>query len=259
MMRKIRGIVLKRMALGEQDKIVTVFTREAGKLRAVAKGARSARSRISGATEPFTIVDALLSEGNRLPVFGQAEVREAFPKLRTDYALVLRATYLCELLDRVTEDQDPHAELFDVVVRGLYHLPEALQPDFVVHSTEIRILEAAGYAPRLDACVTCGLRFEGRAVPMAFAPARGGVLCGDCSETSGGHFVPCDRNTIQCFDRLALAEDTRTLLSGELPTAAMAKVHRLVREHLRHRLDRELKSSSFLDALRLDEAGEDLP
>lgn len=247
------------MALGEQDKIVTVFTRESGKVRVVAKGARAARSRISGATEPFCVIEGLVSEGNRLPVLSQAEVREAFPKLRTDYALVLRATYLCELLDRVTEDADPHVELFDHLVRGLYHLPEAVQPDFVVHATEIRMLDSAGYAPRLDACVACGGVFRNSAPPVAFAPARGGALCADCAEAAGPGLVPCDGAALRAFDRLALAEDTRELLGGELPPATMGTIHRLVREHLRQRLDRELKSSGFLDALRLDETEQPSP
>ena len=244
------------MALGEQDKIVTLFAREAGKIRVVAKGARAARSRISGATEPFTVVEALISEGNRLPVLGQAEVREAFPKLRTDYSLMLRATYLCELLDRVTEDSDPHPDLFDIVVRGLYHLTEALQPDFVLHATEIRVLDAAGYAPRLDLCIACGGGFGRGRNPIAFAAARGGILCAECAEGAGGGLVPCDAATLRAFDRLAMAEDTRDLLGGELPPKIMGMVHRLIREHLRQRLDRELKSSEFLDALRLDEAEE---
>src|SRR5215468_2707066 len=97
------GLVLHRLNLGETDKILTLYTREHGKLSAVAKGARRAGSRLSGATELFTDSKFLLATGKTLDIVTQCEIRESFPALRNDLERLARATYFCELLDRMTQ------------------------------------------------------------------------------------------------------------------------------------------------------------
>lgn len=250
---KARALVLRRIPLGEKDKIVTLLTREAGKLRAVAKGARGANSRLSGATEPLTVFEGLLSSGNRLDVLSQAEVRETFGSLRTDYGLVLRATYLCEVVDHLVLDRDPQPEVFDVLVAGLYLLPGARQPDFVLHAIELQLLGLLGYEPRLGACMRCDQPF-GKLRPVAFFPGYGGVLCSPCTELLTDRWIPCGPGILSAIDRLSTVTDTREMLGGELSAAVLGPVHRILRAHLKARLDRELRSSAFLDAYRLEEA-----
>src|SRR5581483_4451126 len=103
---KATGLVLHRLNLGETDKILTLYTREHGKLSAVVKGARRPTSRLSGATELFTLSRLLLATGKSLDIVTQCEIRETFPRLRADLDLLARATYFCELLDRLTLERD---------------------------------------------------------------------------------------------------------------------------------------------------------
>ncbi len=251
---KARALVLRRIPLGEKDKIVTLLTREAGKLRAVAKGARGTSSRLSGATEPLTVFEGLFSSGNRLDILSQAEVRETFGALRTDYGLLLRATYLCEIVDHLVLDHDPQPDVFDVLVTGLYLLPGARQPDFVLHAIELQLLGLLGYEPRLGACMRCDGGFGKHLRPVAFFPGYGGVLCGACTALLSERWIPCGPDVLAAIDRLATITDTRELLGGELTGTVMGPVHRILRAHLKARLDRELRSSAFLDAYRLEEA-----
>src|SRR5579862_2141676 len=104
---KSTAIVLHRTNLGETDRILTLLGRETGKLNAVAKGARGPKSRLSGVSELFTHSRILLAAGRNLDIVSQGEIRESFPALRTDLALMARATYLCELTDRLTEEREP--------------------------------------------------------------------------------------------------------------------------------------------------------
>src|SRR5579862_3611183 len=92
------SLVLHRLNLGENDRILTLYTREHGKLSAVAKGARRATSRLVGATELFTQARVLLATGRSLDILTQCEIRASFPALRNDLERLARATYLCELL-----------------------------------------------------------------------------------------------------------------------------------------------------------------
>ncbi len=159
------GLVLHRINLGETDKILTLYTRERGKLSAVAKGARRVTSRFSGATELFTVSRLLLATGKSLDIVTQCEIAESFPGLRADLPRLVRATYFCELLDRLTLEHDATAseELFDLTVSALYLLERAeAYPDSIVHSYEMRLMAALGYAPVLDHCVVCGNPLERR-------------------------------------------------------------------------------------------------
>src|SRR5688572_12551465 len=90
---KEEAIVLRRLSTGETDRILTLFSRDRGKLSAIAKGARGPRSRLAGATEPFTHFTGLLAQGQNLDVLTQAEVQNAFMGLRKDLVRVAYAAY----------------------------------------------------------------------------------------------------------------------------------------------------------------------
>src|SRR5579863_4167977 len=116
---KADAIVLHRTNLGETDKILTLLCRENGKLGAVAKGSRRPGSKLSGATELYTYSRFLLAIGKNLDIVSQCEIRESFPALRGDLALLSRATYLCELTDRLVEEREPNPEVFDMLLSAL--------------------------------------------------------------------------------------------------------------------------------------------
>lgn len=248
---KTRALVIKRIPLGEKDKIVTLYTREYGKLSAVAKGARRTTSRLSGATEPLMFLHGLLAEGMNLDIVTQADVRESFPGLRADFGLFLRATYACELLDRLTVERDPQSEYFDLLLSTLYILQRAKDPDAAIHAYELKLMALAGYEPRLDACIRCESLFGGDVTEAAYSPARGGVLCDACSaqtkeETFG--FSPASADWMR---RLGDIDDARALAALEIPTQVTPEINRALRAHLRYRLERDVRSTAFLDAFRV--------
>src|SRR5438105_7819952 len=110
------------MDLGEADRIVTLYTRDAGKVRAVAKGVRRAVSRSAGHLEPFTLSDVLFAVGRELDVISQADTLEAFRGVREDLDLTTHAYYLAEVVDLLTEDRMENRAVFDALVGGLRDL-----------------------------------------------------------------------------------------------------------------------------------------
>jgi DNA repair protein RecO (recombination protein O) len=249
----VHALVLRRIPLGEKDKLVTLFSRERGKLRAVGKGARKPTSKLAGGTEPLMLVRALLSEGHSLEIVSQVEVRESFPLLRGDYGLFLRATYACELLEKCTEERDPAPESFDLLLSTLYVLQRAIQPDGTLHAFELQLMAAIGYEPRLDACIRCDRPFGPTLPSAAFSAMRGGVLCDDCAAGARDETLPCDPATRLALIELADNDDARRLAALELPLERLARIRRILRAHLRLRLERDVRSTAFLDALRLEE------
>ncbi len=244
------GLVLHRLNTGETDKILTLYTREQGKLSAIAKGVRKAGNRISGATELFTETRFLLATGKSLEVVQQAEIQQTFPGIRLDLDKMARATYLCELLDRLTAESDAlqSAEIYDLTLSALYLLQRTdSYPDAVVHAYELRLLAAIGYAPALENCARCGEPLQGRQV--GFSPAIGGALCNaDRYRADDAH--PLSFDALKLLQTLASTEPEQLLSLQPAPRTA-GEVVRAMRWYIRYRSDRDLKSLTFLDTLRM--------
>lgn len=249
---KTRALVLRRIPLGEKDKIVTLFSREFGKLRAVAKGARKPTSKLAGASEPLLLLRASLAEGASLDVLSEAEVRESFSLIKANYGLFLRASYACELLEKVMEERDPHPESFDLLLSTLYILQRAVQPDTALHAYELQLLAQIGYEPQLHACVRCECLFAKDNPPVGYSAARGGALCIPCTEFLGSEAAPCEATTVLVLEQLMGLTDAHTLANLQLPESTVGEISRLLRSHLRYRVEREIKAIGMLDAFRLD-------
>jgi DNA repair protein RecO (recombination protein O) len=248
------GLVLRRIPLGEKDKIITLYTRERGKVRAVAKGARKTTSKLAGGSEPLMLVRALLSEGQSLDVLSQAEVRESFPLIRGEWERFLRATYACELLDRLTEEADPEEGVFELLLNTFYTLQRATQPDLALHAFELHLMARVGYEPQLFGCVQCERSWEPPGfVPVAYSPVRGGALCEGCADASREEPLACTSATVALLLTLATLTEPKALAALTTDPQTLKQSNRVLRAHLKLRLERAIKSTEFLDALRLEE------
>ncbi|MGL5811623.1 MAG: DNA repair protein RecO [Nocardioides sp.] len=173
------GVVLRTHKLGEADRIVTLLTRENGKVRAVAKGVRRTTSRWGSRLEPFTHVDLQFAEGRTLDVITQAETLSPFSAgLGSDYERYTAGTAMLEAAERlVIEDKQPALQQFLLLVGGLRAMVTGGHgPSQVLDSFLLRSLAVAGYAPSFDDCARCGTAGRHR----WFNPAAGGVLCAGC-------------------------------------------------------------------------------
>ena len=125
------GVVLRTHKLGEADRIITLLTRQNGRVRAVAKGVRRTKSRFGGRLEPFTHVDVLIHPGRSLDVIQQAEVIRAYgTPLVIDYPKYTAGTAMLETAERFTPvEKEPAIRQFLLLIGGLRALGEALEPD----------------------------------------------------------------------------------------------------------------------------------
>ena len=170
------GIVLRTAKLGEADRIITLFTRGHGKVRAVAKGVRRTKSRFGARLEPFMRVSLLLAEGRSLDNVSQAEAIAAYAgAISGDYEAYRAANVICETLnDLVTTEHEPQPAQYQLVVGALHALAaRAHHAQTICESYVLRALALAGWTPRLHACVVCG-RTDGLTF---FSSAAGGAMC----------------------------------------------------------------------------------
>lgn len=121
---KTKAISLKNIPFGEADKLVTLFTREHGKIKAIAKGARRVPSRLGGRVETFTYANYFMANGRSLDIISQCEVIETFQRLREDPEALPAGLYILKLVDLGTVEGQYHPELFDLLLQSLYRLKQ---------------------------------------------------------------------------------------------------------------------------------------
>ena len=255
------AIVLRRLHFGETDNILTLYSRERGRISAIAKGARKPISRLSGATEALTCVRFGLATGSTMDIVTQAEVKESFPLLRHDLHRLAHGMYFAELLASFVAEEDPNPDLFDLLMAGLFLLQMVDPPETGARWFELRLLEELGYSPLLEECAVCHAPIALKSSPeadCAFSPSHGGTLCLDHSHPDrfGDHTVLSDSalRYLKALDRVpvAAASSVRSVVS---PTLSDQEQTRLaLRRYIRYHLDRELKSLDFLDSLRFSAA-----
>ena len=151
---RVSAIVLKRRDQGEADRLLTVFTRDRGKVTLLAKGVRRQASRKAGHIEPFTQVDLLVAKGKSLDLVTQAETVAAHRALREDLWRSTWASYVAELADVFTLDHDPQALLFDLLAETLDRLNGDADPALCARYYELHLLGLVGYQPSFSAAST---------------------------------------------------------------------------------------------------------
>jgi DNA repair protein RecO (recombination protein O) len=181
---KAQALVIRATDFSETSRIVTLWTRELGKVRALAKGGRRLRSSFECSLDLLTVCDivVLRKSSGSLDLLTEARVRERFAPLRHDLAALYGGYYIGELLGDWSQDYDPHPQVYDAALAALRDLgkPEQLTGPCIAHF-ELVLLRELGYGPALEACAGCTRELEGR--PLAFSAAGGGVLCPDCQAT----------------------------------------------------------------------------
>jgi len=146
---RVEAVVLRHSDFGEADRLLTLYTRELGKVRGIAKGARKVLSRKAGHLEPFTRVNMLLARGRSFYIVTQAETVDAHLALREDLIAIGYASYVVELLDRFTYDGDENRALYRLLADTLRRLNRAPDPRLAIRYYEIRLLDYLGYRPEL--------------------------------------------------------------------------------------------------------------
>jgi DNA repair protein RecO (recombination protein O) len=234
------AVVLRTQKLGEADRIITLLTRDTGRVRAVAKGVRRTTSRFGSRLEPFTHVDLQLAEGRSLDVVTQAETLAPYgSRIGSDYERYTAGTVMLETAERlVVEDKEPALQQFLLLVGGLRTMAAGdRSPSSVLDSFLLRSLSVAGYAPSFEVCARCGSEGSHR----AFSPAAGGMLCGRCRAPGSANPAP---ETVLLLGAL-LAGDWAVVES------AQARHHKeatsLVAAYLAWHLERGLKSLSHVE------------
>lgn len=181
----VEAIVLRRRPLGEADQILTLLSRERGKLSAVAKGARKTQNKLGARLDFFNRAIFTLHAGRSLDIVtGASSVGGAWERIVEPDAFAF-ASYVAAAIDDLCESGMAVPELYDVVSEMQEALSAGISPGAIAAAVDLHVLAALGLAPELAACARCGDQLGNR--PLAggratLSPFAGGLICRKCAQ-----------------------------------------------------------------------------
>jgi DNA repair protein RecO (recombination protein O) len=253
-----QGIVLKQTKLGEFDKILTIYTPEFGKLRAVAKGACRPKSKLGGNVEPLTHSLMLLAKGRNLDIVTQSQTINGFLALKSDLWRMACGLYILELIDFFTVEGGENRPVFDLLLDILNQLSKPDSNEVILRYFELHLLHYLGYRPQLRWCVSCNLPLK--PVVNFFSPNKGGILCPHCNSEENHRYEQIEAISLNPSFPLSVEalKVLRLWQSCDYATARRVKVkpglswelEQVLQKYIRYLLQRELKSMNWLKELK---------
>lgn len=245
MLYKIEGIIIRTNDYGESNKILTIYTKEMGKIAVMARGAKKPKSRLSSISQLFTHGQFLVQKGSGLGVLNQGEILNTFRTIRSDIFLTAYAAYMIELLDKLTDDGKPSVSLFSFLHTMLTHLNNNVEADVLLYIYELRMLRIAGISPEVNCCVNCKAT-EGE---FSFSIEEGGFLCHRCVHIDP-YYIKMSPATARII-RLLYYVDIHRLGKISLKDETKEELKKIISTYFEKYSGIHLKSKKFLDQLDL--------
>jgi DNA repair protein RecO (recombination protein O) len=242
---RTEGLVIRAVDVFETSRVLTLFTRDLGKVSALAKGARRLKSPFQAGLDLLSICDIVVlhKASEALDLLTEATLVERFASCRRDLAALYCGYYIAELLHDLTDHHDPHPRLFDAAVITLRHLGDSALRPLRLLRFELACLRELGHMPALEACVHCGEVVDATGDAVAFGLATGGVLCPSC-RPGQPHVATLSGRTLQTIG--VLAEPGSGWRTLDTRSNALAPVRATIGAVISHLMGRRPRMLSYL-------------
>lgn len=240
------AFVLRTYSLAEADKICVFLTKDLGKVRGVAHGARKMKSRFGSALEPFTEVALTYfqKEGRDLMSISTCEIlRSHFHRAARDVETASAFSYMSELLMEFLPDHEPNERFYRLVVATLEAIEEGHDLARLLRYFESWLLRLGGYFPDPSRCAACGETIA--ADESTFLTVEGAPRCHACS---GGRGTPVD-NELRSVIREMFQVHPTAFLRKRVRPEHVARISEINYQIIRHALERDLRSRALLNQL----------
>lgn len=190
-MKISEAFLIRKIEHGESDYILTLFTKDFGKIRGLAKNAKKSRRRFGGRIEPFVhLLVRFRERSGGMKFIDDSETIEVFSPLMEDIGLFTWGSFILENVDALVPEEEPNEGIFELLIQALSDLGSKKSPLAVVIKFQFSALSLSGYKPVFDLCAKCGDPIEEDAF---FSAQKGGILCKGCRKNEpNGFSVPKD-------------------------------------------------------------------
>ena len=248
--QKTQAIVIRTFPLQEFHKIITFYTPDFGKIKAVAYGVKSPKSRLSGSLELLNHGTLLFQhrENRELQSITDFNLIDGFDAIRSDFTRITYGCYFAELVDSIASEGIASPEIFNLLHTAYQFLVHVDDVPLLARGFEMKFLDCAGYGPELARCVHCSSDVK-RGVTqdfgIAFSVRYGGVLCGECKNRDGAAFTiaPGSCELLKVLRRSEWERLNRIRAS----TRNHQELKRLLGNFIEYHTQRTLKSLRFIE------------
>lgn len=240
------AIIMRTKPFGESDLMVTFFTPDNGRVKGMAKGARRSRKRFVNCLDSFSLVNLEYVEKQRggLYFLYSGKLINAYPGLRSDFAILSKASYMIELTEILFPLEVADPEMFELLKGSMDLLANRENVDIIPIIFEVRAMSLGGYEINFDRCCICGRPYkgEGRAVAKC---DKGGIACLKCEKESAvcPGLNPKTIETIKLMGSRPLPELKTLSLADEI----IAEIKPLLRLHREYHLGQRPKTACYLE------------
>lgn len=235
---QVEAILVAVRDWGDADKIVTLFSREHGKIIAFANGARRPKSPLAGGMQMFTHVEVALAPGKNSDSVKQCDVKHAFRQLQEDFNSMAYGAFIAELTAELCPERQPEPHIFDLLLT-VFHTLTVRNPRIVALAYAWQLLFITGYSPEFEQCTVCGKAIY---FPAYFSFTNGGCVCNQC-EHSGLLVI---NEKVNAFIQCLLHLDWSNPGCFSVQPATLVQTEKLLLGYLMECLDRPLKSMNFI-------------
>lgn len=245
---KTEGIVIRGTRFMESSRIVSLYTRKFGKVRAVAKGIRRPKSRFGSALEPFTVSNIVFyrREGKDLHTVSEADIVKEHAPLREDLQRMGAASVITDFLEAANPEESENTRLYALSVSMLDSLETFSLPqlDLILWTFLVRAATMLGYGPVVESCAVC----RSDKIRVGFSPSLGGAVCANCSR--GNEDVRrISPDSLELLMRL-VREGEKNLAEEEPSPEQAAEITEALKAHLLYHTERRMKSFDFRKSLK---------
>lgn len=248
--QRVEAIILRHSDWGETDRLLVLFTREKGKIRAIAKGVRRIHSRKAGHIEPFMRSTLQLAMGHDFWLVTQAETVAYYAPLTEDLLRTGYAAYIIELVDRFSMEEGQNVSLYMLLAETLQRIAEETDPFIAVRYGELRMLDLFGFRPELIKCVQCGAQIT--AQDQFFSAELGGAVCPHCGLALQGA-RPVSLDALKYLRHLQRSS-YQTAQKTVIPPTIRNEMETLIQHDITYNLERKLNTPEFLRRVKRNAA-----
>lgn len=249
---KTQAIVIRSLHYGESDKIITFFTRDFGKLKGIAKGARRSKKRFQNVLGLFSHLRLIFfdREGMGLVRVESGDLLHPFPKIREDLKKIYYGNYYLELTNEMAEEREASPQAFDLLLSFLFDLETTEAKEEQLRMFETRMLSLHGYRPNLVRCGECKRNWDdlGEGGMAFFSLGKGTLVCDRCSRGWQDLF-PLSLGTARLIDRISQTELAK-LNRLKFTPQALTESRELLPKFIRYQTGKELKCLKALREMR---------
>lgn len=241
MQYKTQGIIIRRRNFGEADRILTIFTRDHGKISAIAKGVRKPLSRLGGHLELFYTVNLILAEGKNFDTITGSEVIEDFSSLRQNLTLTGQAYYMAEIVDKLTGESLESKVIFNLLCDTLTSLNHN-KKHLILNYFELQLLSHLGHKPETAVCVKCRNKLDSKTT--LWSSSLGGLICQSCCQGVGDSIV-ANQDIIKIM-RLLLSEDVGIVNKLNTNNDLNNELDKITNDYLEYISEKKFLSKNFI-------------